>query len=152
MDEQQCGGIEFQSAPQDFPRINGDMIDCALAENLVRDQDILSVQKKNTELFGFTVRHDCVAIIEHSLPTGKQRPIYHFGPCDSLRAGFDHPDLADDSIVHTRHNAQPRIGCCNDTPKITELAQKPSGNAFCNAFRDDAKQYLFEQILIRQCV
>ena len=49
MDQDQCRGVEVQSAPYNFTRIDRDMIDGADAKALVRNQPVLAVEIEDVE-------------------------------------------------------------------------------------------------------
>ena len=68
MHQNKRAGVQFKRAFGDLSRVDGDVIDSALALFLIADDDVLAVQINDAELFGFAVRHRGVTIIKQSVP------------------------------------------------------------------------------------
>jgi hypothetical protein len=63
-----CRGVQFQRSFHDLSRVDWHMINGALALFFIGDQDVLAVEEKDAELFGFAVGHDGLAIVQQRIP------------------------------------------------------------------------------------
>lgn len=81
--------VQFQRPFHNLARIDGDMIQRAFGLFFIRDQDVLSVQKQDAELFDIAMRHHCVAIGQQGVPARYDMPLHHAGARQSVRRRFD---------------------------------------------------------------
>ena len=72
MDQNQGGRIEVQGTPDDFTRINRNMIDGAGAKTLVGDEPVLAVEIEDVETLHLTA-HGQSTVIHNDLPGRQDR-------------------------------------------------------------------------------
>ncbi len=68
VDQQDRRCVEFKGAFDHLARVNGDVIDGPFGLFFIRDQGVFRVEEKDTELFGFAMGHDRVAVFDERVP------------------------------------------------------------------------------------
>ena len=93
------GSGELKGAFGDFSWVERRVIDRAALLDLVFDQDVLLVQKKNPELFDWLMAKGELEIVQKSLPGGDHRPLLHIFGKDALEQPLDRLDMGDGKLT-----------------------------------------------------
>ena len=141
-------GVQFEGAFDHLARVDGHVIDGALGLFLIRDQDVLAVEKQDAELFGFAVGHRGVAVVQQRIPGRQDRAVQNLGPHQALGRGFDDFQVLDHRFPDAFDQSETGGGGGDHAAEVAERVQQQPGEGFDVLPWDRPEQQEFEQFVV----